>query len=225
MARPPASNVTSAGRDSRSRVNSPSSRGSSSGYTRLKATARARLCCAAPAISAAGRLAPEVGDLPAEVRRRCPDQQRAEFMNLPRRRGHHQDGRIVHRAERLGGVAEENPDRRAGEMFVSGGEGAVAPQVTDGLRQRRDDALQQAQGAQRGGCAFERVVQSVRVERFDGGHALVEERTSCRRFGCSARGASLEAAAIAARACPACPWATARPGQCCGPLGSRPAAG
>ena len=43
MARPPTNNTTSPGNASRSRVNSPSNRGSSSGYTRLKATARAAL--------------------------------------------------------------------------------------------------------------------------------------------------------------------------------------
>ena len=60
-------------------------------------------------------------------------------------------GACVHRAERLGGVPQENPKRRAGEMFVSGGERAVAPQVAEGLRQGRDDALQHTQAPQRGG--------------------------------------------------------------------------
>jgi hypothetical protein len=46
---------------------------------------------------------------------------------LPGRRGHNQDRRMVQRPERLGGVPQENPKRRAGEMFVSRGEDAVAP--------------------------------------------------------------------------------------------------
>jgi hypothetical protein len=77
-------------------------------------------------------------------------------------------------------------------MFLSGGEGAIAPQVTQGLCQGRDEPLQQAHGTECGGGAFECVVESVRVERFAGSHALFEKRNALRCFGGSARGASPE---------------------------------
>lgn len=55
--------------------------------------------------------------------------------------GHDQSGCIVHRAERFGDVPEENPDRRAGEMFLGSRERAITPHLTQRLREWRQHAL------------------------------------------------------------------------------------
>ena len=67
-------------------------------------------------------------------------------------------------------------------MLVRRRDGAVAPQIADGLCQRRDDALQQSLGAQRGRTALERVLQRAGIERFHGGDAFIKEATAFRRL-------------------------------------------
>ena len=120
--------------------------------------------------------------MPAEVRRRRADEQRAEFMNLPSRRCDHQDGRAVRSGERLRSVAEKYSDYGAGEMLVRRRDAAVAPQISDGLRQRRDHALEQPLRTERGRGAFQHVVQPAGVERLYSVDALIKERRSS---GCS----------------------------------------
>ena len=57
-----------------------------------------------------GQARAQIGDVPAEIRRRCPDEQRAQLMDLPRRCRDHQHGRIFRSAERLRGLPKENPN-------------------------------------------------------------------------------------------------------------------
>src|SRR5579883_2997010 len=87
-----------------------------------------------------------------------------------------QHGGILGGGKGARGVAEKDADHRAGEMFVRGGDDAVAPQVADGLRERADDALQQALRADFDGAGFERLLKALGVEATDGVEALVEQR-------------------------------------------------
>ena len=158
----------------------------------------------------------EIGDVPAEIRRRRADEERAEFVNLSRRCRHHEHRRALRSGERLGGVPEKNPNDRSREMFMRGCDGAVPPQVADGLRERSNDALQQPLRAQFGRGAFQRLLQrSARRE------------TSLRR--CIRRGMSEPLARRSARlggaviGYAAIPWparavspsAASRRGRCC----------
>ena len=77
-------------------------------------------------------------------------------------------------------MPEENPNHRAGEMFMRRCDGAVAPQVADGLRERCDDALQQPLRAQVSRGTLQRLFQRACVERLHCGDAFIEERVSCR---------------------------------------------
>ena len=97
--------------------------------------------------------------MPAEVRRRGGGQQRAQFVQLSGGRGDHHHRRISTAGKRLGGMAQKNADHRAGEMFMRRGNDTIAPEFTDGLRERCDDASQQALGAERNFCALERLLQ------------------------------------------------------------------
>src|SRR5664279_4706741 len=102
--------------------------------------------------------------MPTEVRRRRADQQGAQFVQLSAGRRHQNYGRIVHSRKRLGSVPEEDANRGAGEMLMRCGDDAVAPQITNGLCQWRDDPLQQSLRAQLSRTALEGVLERAGIE-------------------------------------------------------------
>ncbi len=75
--------------------------------------------------------------------------------------------------------------------LVRGGNRAVPPQLANGLRERRDDALQQALRAQFRLGALQCLVQSTGIERLHGRDAAVEKRQCCLGFGWFAWGVAV----------------------------------
>jgi hypothetical protein len=67
-------------------------------------------------------------------------------------------------------------------MFMRGRQAAGAPPLADGLRQRANDFLQQAQRAERCLGALEDPFQSAVVEGLDGREALLKERRTAGRL-------------------------------------------
>src|SRR4051812_28453811 len=113
--------------------------------------------------------------MPAQIRRRCADEQRAQFMNLSRRSRHNQHGRTVRTGEWFRGVPKKNTDDCACEMFVGSGDAPVPPQFAHRLSEWRNHPLEQSLRAQLGRAALKRFFESARVESLDGRDALIED--------------------------------------------------
>ena len=77
-------------------------------------------------------------------------------------------------------MSEEVPKHRAGEMFMSSGDVAVAPELPESLREWRDHTLKQSLRAQFQGCALQCFLKRAGVERLHGGDAFIQE---CGRHG------------------------------------------
>ena len=79
---------------------------------------------------------PEVNYAPSQICRRRRDQQRAQLMQLPRRRDHHEHRSILSAGERAGRPTQELTDYCGRKMLMGGREVSCAPLVPDGMDQR-----------------------------------------------------------------------------------------
>ncbi|MFM1943604.1 MAG: hypothetical protein RI897_2586 [Verrucomicrobiota bacterium] len=115
-----------------------------------------------------GEAGSEVDHAPALVSGGGGDHGGAEFMELAVGCCDDDAGGIFGDGEWAGGVAEEITEESAGEVFVGGGDGALGPEVTEGLGERGDDVAEEALVAEHDEGAGDDIVEGVGIHLLDG---------------------------------------------------------
>lgn len=115
-----------------------------------------------------GEAGTEVDHAPALVTGGGGDHGGAEFMELAVGSGDNDAGGIFGDGEGAGGVTEEVTEESAGEVFVGGGDGALGPEVAEGLGERGDDVSEEALVAEHDEGAGDDVVEGVGIHLLDG---------------------------------------------------------